>query len=446
MWWWRRRGRARTGRAACTRRAGPGARAARRRLPTETGGGAEFLQSEVLTNYVEYTGGTDGPADSSLSPIKLGWVNNEGGSIPTYAPKATSAADFAVSYINDKLGGIDGHPLELVKCFVKNAEEEGVNCGQQFVNDDGVMGVIYGAVAVGANSIAATMNAAKPIIAAYNLNPADQTNPNTYLLFGSGSYSVYAWGSFGRDILHAKTGAAIFPQSPGNQEGAGAMKDAMDAAGIDTKLVGFEPNATDLTGALTAAGAQSVDMIAAYVADANQCLALIRAMDQLGIPDEKLVAFFECATPEIRDSLGGTLPKSYHGIAQSGDAFVEPTSPVGQAFKDALTEYYGNDDNASDVWHSAIFGLFLTVAQFMNNVGADNLTPDTLAEQAQNFKGPLLLGSPVIHCGKYPSAPAVCADGDHFFHSNGDGTFESIDGWMQTPVELQAKLGATPEG
>ena len=45
-----------------------------------------------------------------------------------------------VQYINDHLGGIDGHPLELVECFVKNAEEEGLACGQQFLNDDKING------------------------------------------------------------------------------------------------------------------------------------------------------------------------------------------------------------------------------------------------------------------------------------------------------------------
>jgi hypothetical protein len=33
---------------------------------------------------------------------------------------------FAVRYINEKLGGVDGHPVELHKCSIKNAEEEGI--------------------------------------------------------------------------------------------------------------------------------------------------------------------------------------------------------------------------------------------------------------------------------------------------------------------------------
>jgi branched-chain amino acid transport system substrate-binding protein len=32
-----------------------------------------------VTDYVEYIGGTAGPADDSLEPITIGWLNQEGG-------------------------------------------------------------------------------------------------------------------------------------------------------------------------------------------------------------------------------------------------------------------------------------------------------------------------------------------------------------------------------
>ena len=36
------------------------------------------------------------------------------------------------------------------------------------------------------------------------------------------------------------------------------------------------------------------------------------------------------------------------------------------------------------------------------------------------FKGPLILGSPVLQCGKYPDAPGVCNDYTQFYKYNGD--------------------------
>ena len=37
------------------------------------------------------------------------------------------------------------------------------------------------------------------------------------------------------------------------------------------------------------------------------------------------------------------------------------------------------------------------------------------------FKGPLILGSPVLQCGKYPEAPGVCNDYTQFYKYNGAG-------------------------
>ncbi len=409
-------------------------------VPTETAPAENG--SEGVTDYVAYTGGTAGPADASLAPIKLGWVNNEGGSINPIGASTTSAADFAVQYVNEQLGGIGGHPLELVKCFVKNAEEEGLNCGQQFLNDPDIPAVLYGAVAVGANTINSTLAGQKPIIMAYSVNPSDVTNPNTYTLFGAGNFTVYGYGEFAREHYQAQNAAVLYPSGPGFEEIAAAVKEAADAAGVKTTLVGFDPGSADLVGALTAAGAQDADMIALIMAG-KDCIAVDKGIQQLGIDISKVVAFLQCTDPSLKDGYGGDFPKWIYGIAQSGDAIENPPGPAGVAFRDALAEY-GQDANLTDPWYPPTFGQILTVAQFLNAIGPDNITPEAISEKAAAFAGPLLAGGPVIQCGKYPSAPSVCADGDYFFQYGGDGNFTRISGWIQTPEELQQKLGAVP--
>src|SRR5437867_3910345 len=56
-----------------------------------------------LTNFVAYTCGKAGAASSSLSPIKIGWVNNQGGTIAPVGLTSTKDAEFAVKYINERL-------------------------------------------------------------------------------------------------------------------------------------------------------------------------------------------------------------------------------------------------------------------------------------------------------------------------------------------------------
>ena len=66
--------------------------------------------------------------------------------------------------VNAELGGIHGHPVRLHECFIAQAEEEGVRCGQQMANDRNVKVILYGAVIVGNQSIYATIKGSKPII------------------------------------------------------------------------------------------------------------------------------------------------------------------------------------------------------------------------------------------------------------------------------------------
>ena len=95
---------------------------------------------------------------ASKSPITIGWVNQQGG--PTdVGPGATKGAELAVKYLNEKLGGIDGHPVKLFKCFTSTSEEQGQTCGQKMVNNKDVKVITMGAVAIGDQSLVATVDA-----------------------------------------------------------------------------------------------------------------------------------------------------------------------------------------------------------------------------------------------------------------------------------------------
>jgi branched-chain amino acid transport system substrate-binding protein len=91
----------------------PSSAASASSLPASTGTGGQGAQS--VTNYQTYVGGTAGPANKSLPPVYIGFVNQQGG--PTAVGLlATAGAQMAVNYANAELGGVDGHPVQLVAC------------------------------------------------------------------------------------------------------------------------------------------------------------------------------------------------------------------------------------------------------------------------------------------------------------------------------------------
>ena len=87
-----------------------------------------------VTDFAAYVGGS-GAADASLPPVKIGYINQQGGSI-VVTDTNDDGVDIGVKYINEQAGGIGGRPLEVVQCFIANTEEEGQQCGQQFANDE----------------------------------------------------------------------------------------------------------------------------------------------------------------------------------------------------------------------------------------------------------------------------------------------------------------------
>ena len=130
-------------------------------VPASPGTGGQGAQS--VTNYVTYVGGTAGPANPSLPPVYIGFVNQQGG--PTAVGLlATAGAQMAVNYANAELGGIAGHPIQLVTCFIASAEEEGTVCAQKFLADKNIHVVELGGVAIGVQSFYATLGGALPVI------------------------------------------------------------------------------------------------------------------------------------------------------------------------------------------------------------------------------------------------------------------------------------------
>jgi branched-chain amino acid transport system substrate-binding protein len=404
-----------------------------------TSSAASGTSAAAPASYVKYVGGTAGAADPSKSPIEIGYVNDQGGSTVIAGPDPTTGAQAGVTWINKYAGGIDGHPLKLVTCFVKNAEAEGQTCAQQFLANPKISVIAYGAMALGASTIDSTVAGKKPIIEGVSINPPDLKTKNTYVLFAAVPYIDYPWATYAKQFLHAKTAAVLYPNQTGQQIVEQAVVQALKAEGIKSKLVGFDPNSSDLTGALEAAGAPSADFISTNAATPSQCLAFAKSMQTLNIDAGKVLGLFQCQVPSIKAQYpGGDYPKWAYSVADAGVEYQ--SGAAGDTFRGVFKAL---GVTPGDPWLLVDYSQILTIGKFMNAVGADKVSPSAIAAQASQFKGPVLLGPNTESCGKYPSAPAVCADGDAFFKYAGNGSFKLLSSWLETPPALQKQLGAT---
>jgi branched-chain amino acid transport system substrate-binding protein len=380
----------------------------------------------AITNYLTYVGGKQGKADTSLPPVYIGWVNQQGGAPPS-TPEATQGAQAAVQFVNSQLGGVGGHPLALRSCFIGSAEEEGQKCGQQLVADSSVSAIAFGSVAVGNQSFERVLGGQKPLVIGVSGAPADTTAQNTYILYGDQVHILEPFGTYLNQKLHAKTAAMIYPNEAGLSSGAAATKKGLEKAGVKVKAVGYDPNATDMLGPLTAAGAQSADVVFPFP-DTPQCASIAKSLTQAGIR-KPVVSQPLCLDPKVAQALGD-LPKWTYGIASVLPS--DASAPDARTYS-AVAGRNGLGAGVQNPWAEVAWGTILELAKFMNASGADKISPATMTAQLKAFKGPLILGAPNINCGQFSDAPAVCNNQIRLYTYQGKGAFTPAAGWTKPP-------------
>jgi branched-chain amino acid transport system substrate-binding protein len=396
--------------------------------PSGTSGG---LGAQSVTNYLTYTGGKSGPANTSLPPVTVGFVNQQGGA-QVLGLHATDGAEMAVKYINTQLGGVDGHPIALDTCFIASAEEEGTGCAQKFLANKNVHVIAMGGVVIGVQSFYSTLGGQLPVVGGVAALPIDGAQKNTAVLFGDANSVLPPMATYGKDVLHAKTAVVLYPDDATDTPGALVDQKALQSVGISVKMGPFPPTTTDLTGVLASTGAASADMLVASVT-ANACVNMAKALIQQGITDsKKIVSPPLCLNGQVAAGLGGDFPKWTYLIASS--LYGDTTDP-GMIEYMKLAQTYSTPANAPDPWNIVDFGQMMTIDKILNQVGYANLTPNSILSAVKAFKGPQALGAPALECGYNPAAPGVCNNRSQFFTYAGKNQWIKAAGWTQPPSQ-----------
>ncbi|WP_405773111.1 ABC transporter substrate-binding protein [Streptomyces sp. NBC_01538] len=379
----------------------------------------------VVTDYRSYVGGQLAEVDAKQSPVTLGWVNVEGG--PDGSPEATLGAQAAVKYVNDKLGGIGGHPLRLNVCTVVSTEEEGGKCGQQLLIDESVSAIGVGDLFVGDDAFNSVVAGRKPVLVGVATGPTLPTATNTYSTFGDLPHVFGTWGTYARDVLKANSVAVIHTNTPGDLVASTAAVKGLTAAGLFVKSVEFDAGVTDLVGQIRADKADTADVIVPISLGAG-CVEIAKALKQLAVT-KPVVSTPLCMSPDVAKGLGGDLPTWTYGVAQTLPA--DTSAPDTRAFLTASAEVGLSPDTASKVLAPLGWSTILTYAKVLNTIGADKITPVAVSEQLKKFTGPVVMGAAEVQCGKYKDTPAVCNDQTRFYQYKGKGVFQPLTDWIR---------------
>jgi len=380
-----------------------------------------------VINYQAYVGGK-GKANPKLSPVTLGFINGQGGPPNFNFPQATHVIEAEVKMINAELGGVHGHPLKLNECFWAQAEEEGVRCGQQMVNDKGTKAIIFGFVTVGNQSIYATVKGTKAIVGIVTANPADPVAKNAFFLNGSQTSVLGPFGTYTKRFLpKVKTVTIVYPTDPGADTAAIALKKGLQQVGLKVTVIGVPPLSTDLLGAATQAS--SADMIVAALGFTT-CVPFARAIDQIHYSKPVLSTPICTFLPRVAYA-SGDIPQWTYGIAQT---LVNLPGPQSKLYLKKGIQYGATVNDLLWVFAEGAWEETLATVKIMNSIPFNKLTPAAIIAGFKAFRGPTVLGPPEINCGKAsPGEPAACGNQTQFYNYTGHGIWKAASGWLKPP-------------
>jgi branched-chain amino acid transport system substrate-binding protein len=340
----------------------------------------------------------------------------------------TDVARAAVKMINAELGGVHGHPVRLSECFIAQAEEEGVRCGQQMANNRSVRVILFGAVVVGNQSIYATVRGTKPIVGGVAVSGADPTARNAFFLNGSQTSVLGPFGTYTqRSLRNVRTVAIVYPNQPGADTAAFALRRAMQQVNRQVTMIATPQLATDLLGPATQAS--SADMIIPALGFTD-CVPFARALDQIRYSKPVLSTPLCLFIPRPAYA-GGDLPKWTYGIAQ---VLVNTPGPQAKLYLRKGIQYGAKATDLTNVFGEISWQNMLATVKVMNRIPYSRLTSARVSAGFKSFKGPLILAAPEVSCGNVsPGEPAVCGNQTQFYTYLGQGKWKQASTWLKPP-------------
>ena len=220
----------------------------------------------------------------------------------------------AVKYINEKAGGIGGHRIEIVTCYIARTDEEGQKCGQQMANDKDIKAVVLGPVVFGVEPFYAAIGneAGRSVgvsVNAVDLVEAERSHPVRRRAVHPGSV---------RHLRPRRTqgedrGAHLTKRHPEPTFRPRAKPMGSRPPGSTIKVVPYATGTPDLSVPLQAAGATKADLVMPVI-NPPDCVKFQKAIQALGIAEEKVLASPVCLTPTTVEALGD-FPKWIYAIA-----------------------------------------------------------------------------------------------------------------------------------
>lgn len=310
------------------------------------------------------------PNAAKGDPILIGTINEAGsGSLDTQSANTLKGLKIAASYANDYLGGIAGHPIQIVDCGNKATPAGATDCANQMVEKK--INLYTHPYSGEEGPIVKVLTAAGiPMVLGSSSSNEGLTTPGVLALTGGypATLGAFAIDAQQRGVKKFVMVTIDVPAATGAAKALGNIVFKKEGVGFD--VVAVPPGTADMSPQLQSAVSGGADAVA-VTGDASFCTSFLQAYKTLGL-DVKRYVIATCLDPKVIDAVGDTLAGSLATTGRAagpddalfaatvkkyGDSSINPDPAIAGGVADGwgdlmsilngLKGYTGGIDNAS---------------------------------------------------------------------------------------------------
>jgi branched-chain amino acid transport system substrate-binding protein len=345
-------------------------------------------------------------AKKAPAPIVIGMINQENTPAGSF-PENSQAAKAAVAYIDNELGGFQGHKLKLVLCTTLGTPESSTTCANKLIAQKPLFitsGVDFGTVA----SMPILQAAGIPYIGGVPLLAPELTSTNAYFFIGGSAAAFPGEAVFlARDVKAQKVNILYTDNAAGLAAAGVFGKNIMVTLGMSAdsiKLIPAPADAADFTPYVTAANANNPDAIMVLFA-AQGCSRVMQAKQSLGV---KAAMYYpgSCADSTVLSAGGAGADGAYFN---SETLLFNATANKAVALYRAKLAKYGGKNPVYSNFSQDSFAAIMNIYQLFKEIGYAKLNSQSLVAALKQAVGhPNFMGHAYTCDGKQSPFPSVC--------------------------------------
>jgi branched-chain amino acid transport system substrate-binding protein len=368
----------------------------------------------------------DSSGGLSGDPLTIGVQSLDTGAVAY--PQNTYGAEAAEWYVNNKMGGINGRPLELDVCSGDGTPETGVSCANHFVTTDApVVFDAYDGTSIGA-MVPILSEAKIPIVGTLAGQGVAEAAPYGTAYYFSGPLETSALGMVTALANEgASTAALAVTDAPSSHGYVDALVKPLGAElGVD--VTGVYTTVDNLNYQVLAQTelASDPDVAGVIALPEEACTGLVQAIKQAGFEGTTFMGSCSQFIDELGGDAEGAIVQPRLWVPLSRDNAPADVQKQLDEFAEAMEAVGYEDEQSARSLYS--FAGIINLATILSDIDGE-ITADSVNQAMQAVKDFQTYLGPKVTCDgeQWPGRPGACSHEAIFFQVQDDGTLAPVN-------------------